>query len=149
VSVLKKEMQNCISVAIHVRRGDYVGDGELDICSMSYYRNAIEYLKKKQSDLKFYVFSNDTEFCKINFFFLNNVVFVDTSKEDKSDYWDMFLMTQVKHLIIPNSTFSWWGAFLNANPQKIVIVPERYDAYNTYNTSHELYPPEWVKLAVN
>lgn len=144
-----KEMKMNNSVAIHIRRGDYIGDRVREVCSMSYYRNAIQYLTLRYNDLFFFIFTNDIEFVKTNFFFLPNYQIIDNYSLDTPDYYDLFLMTQVNHLIISNSTFSWWGAWLNQNSEKIVIVPERYHLDNSWVDSSELYPSEWIKLAIN
>lgn len=137
------------SVAIHVRRGDYEGDRIRDVCSMTYYHNSIEYVSSNQNNLRFYIFSNDPEYIKTNFSFLSNYFFIDNSLYDNSDYLDLFLMTQVNHLIISNSTFSYWGAWLNKNINKIVIAPNCYHSDNSWVHQSELYPPEWIRLAVN
>jgi len=142
-------IKNCNSVAVHVRRGDYAGDPIRDVCSMSYYRNAIQYISSKYNDLIFFIFSNDIDYIKTNFFFLNNYEIIENTTLDIPDYYDLFIMTQVKHLIISNSTFAWWGAWLNQSPEKTVIVPELYHKNNSFVSKDKLYPPEWIKLAIN
>ena len=142
-------IKNNNSVAVHVRRGDYTGDPIRDVCSMSYYRNAVQYILSKQGNLKFFIFSNDIEYIKTNFFFLNDYEIIDNTTLDIPDYYDLFILTQVKHLIISNSTFAWWGAWLNQTPEKIVIVPEIYHRDNSFVPKDKLYPPEWIKLAIN
>jgi hypothetical protein len=143
------KIANSNSVAIHLRRGDYVGDKIRDICSMSYYRNSIQYLASKFNDLAFFIFSDDPVFAKNNFFFLANYIIIDNSKFSISDYYDLFLMTKTNHLVISNSSFSWWAAWLNQNPEKIVIAPERYHFDNSWVSSNELYPEDWITLAIN
>jgi hypothetical protein len=147
--ILLAEMKKRKTVAIHVRRGDYVGDRIRDVCSMSYFRNAIQLISSKCDDLFFYIFSDDINYIKTNFFFLDNYIIIDNSSLETPDYYDLYLMTQVNHLIISNSTFSWWAAWLNSNPEKIVIVPELYLSDNSWVQSDKLYPPEWIKLAIN
>jgi hypothetical protein len=137
------------SAAIHVRCGDYIGDNIRDICGMTYYRNSIQYLSSKQTDLFYYIFSDDTEYIKNNFSFLENYYIIDNSVLNFPDYFDLFLMTQVNHIIISNSTFGWWAAWLNSNPEKMVIVPERYHADNSWVSSNKLFPSEWIQMAVN
>jgi hypothetical protein len=116
---------------------------------MTYYRNSIQYLSSKYNDLFYYIFSDDIEYIKLNFFFLKNYAIIDNSSLEISDYYDLYLMTQVNHLIISNSTFSWWAAYLNTDPKKTVIAPERYHFDNSWVQSDDLYPPEWIKLSIN
>ncbi|GBR77584.1 alpha-1,2-fucosyltransferase super family [Candidatus Termititenax dinenymphae] len=146
------EIKNTNSVAVHVRRGDYVTAKALwqnfgSICSLQYYRNAVEHLKTKFTDPKFYIFSNDPDWVKTNFTFLENYRFVDAAQVERADYYELFLMTQTKHNIIANSTFSWWGAYLNQNPLKTVIVPERWLGDDSITTD-EICPPEWVRVSI-
>jgi hypothetical protein len=139
------------SVSLHVRRGDFI-DSEDGfkmfgvICTHQYYVNAYAYLQTKYSDLCYFIFTNDVKWVKANFVFLKNYNIVDTSKENLSDYYDLFLMTRTKHNIIANSTFSWWGAWLNQNPSKIVIAPEKWLGDNSLTTD-EICPPEWIRVS--
>jgi len=149
IKFLIKGIKQKESVAIHVRRGDFAGDKIRDVCSLNYYRNAAQYLTSKHSDLVFYIFSNDAEYIKANFFFLGNYSIIDNSSFEHPDYFDLFLMTQVKYLIISNSTFSYWGAWLNQNQEKIVIAPEKYHLDNSWVPPEELYPASWIKMAVD
>lgn len=119
------------SISIHVRRGDYVGSN-LDVCDLDYYKRAVdkvldELIKRNiiDNNINFFIFSDDIEWCRENFQFINNhkVWYINSNKWQNS-YKDMQLMSECKHNIIPNSTFSWWGAWLNKNENKIVIVPE-------------------------
>jgi len=133
------------SVSIHVRRGDYIGIKEFDICSLKYYKNAASYISKLIKNPVYFIFSDDIEWIKINFTFLEKYIIVDNNRFDNSDYFDLFLMTNCKHNIIPNSTFSWWGAWLNQNPNKIVICPEKWNGFNYVNTD-EICPLEWKRI---
>ena len=140
-----KEIENSNSVSLHVRRGDYVdntmfkGSG-LTITEMPYYKDAIEFINSKVENPKFFIFSDDIAWCKENFEFLEDKTFID---DTKSAIDDMVLMSRCEHNIIANSTFSWWGAWLNRNKNKIVIAPKVW-----YKTNHELHlaPKEWIKL---
>lgn len=110
------------SVSIHVRHGDYVTIG-YSVLPMSYYREAIKIVKGKIDSPRFFIFSDDTEFIKSEFDFLDNKVIVDWNKGDDS-FRDMQLMSLCKHNIIANSTFSYWGARLNYYEQSIKIAPK-------------------------
>lgn len=113
------------SVSLHIRRGDYVADEHTSsvhgICGLDYYNNAIEYISDKIENPAFYIFSDDIAWCKENFDFIKNKIFID---DTKSAIDDLELMKNCKHNIIANSTFSWWGAWMNTNDKKIVIAPK-------------------------
>ena len=113
------------SVAIHVRRGDYVGN-VFDVVTVDYYRAAVEYIKSKVDDPVFYVFSDDMDYINSKFTFLGEYVPVHNS--GKASYVDMRLMSLCKHCIIANSSFSYWGAVLGETKDSIVIAPKQYKA---------------------
>jgi hypothetical protein len=140
------DIDNSNSCAIHIRRGDYIGTS-LDICNIDYYKNAIDYIKQHTSDVHFFFFSNDISWVKEQFNFTENACFVDTSKEQNGkigDYYDLFLMAKAKHNIIPNSSFSWWAAYLNQNPDKMVLVPDQW--IGDFVPIDDICPPEWVRI---
>jgi hypothetical protein len=103
------------SIAIHLRRVNYERLLELD-----YYIKSINQIKSQIKNPVFYVFSDDIKWCRENFIMDGIFVFVDNNNE----IIDIWLMSQCKHFIIANSTFSWWGAWLSNNPEKIVIMPD-------------------------
>lgn len=117
---MAKEMKKCHSVSIHIRRGDYKQFG-MPLLGVDYYRKAVETIKGYVQTPVFYLFSDDTDeaVAIANQLDINFKVITHNSEEDS--YKDMFLMTQCSHNIIANSSFSWWGAYLNQNPEKIVI----------------------------
>lgn len=120
----KQQILNSNSVSIHVRKGDFVQYGNY-IMTDTYYKKAINYLEKTvRNKLDYYVFSDDMEYAKQLFGEENNFHYVFGNEGD--DNWmDMCLMSMCKHNIIANSSFSFWGAYLNSNEQKIVIAPSR------------------------
>lgn len=126
-------------VAIHVRRGDYVNQPQFHpVCDVEYYRKAMEYFPNEN----FCVFSDDPEWCK------QQEVFKDCFiVENSTEAYDLQWMTQAKGNIIANSSFGWWGAYLNQNPNKIVIAPEKWFGvnYSNHNMS-DLRPSEWIVL---
>ncbi|MGL5779073.1 alpha-1,2-fucosyltransferase [Cetobacterium sp.] len=118
-------IKNTNSVSIHIRRGDYLENDLLgNLAPISYYEKAINYIKQNVKNPKFFIFSNDINWCKENLD-LKSAEYIDWNKGEKS-YRDIQLMSFCKHNIIPNSSFSWWGAWLNDNRDKIVIAPERW-----------------------
>jgi hypothetical protein len=127
--------------SIHIRRGDYLGlPTHHPTQSIDYYKNAIQIVGEKKH---FLVFSDDIEWCKENFNFLNNKTFIS----DNKDYEDLYLMSLCKNNIIANSTFSWWGAWLNNNENKKVIIPSKwFGVYNSHLNTNDLYCDKWIKL---
>lgn len=109
------------AVSIHVRRGDYVGTA-YDVVTESYYREAIAFIEEKVDNPTYFIFSDDKDYAEKIFLNLTNKVVVNNNT-GKSSFRDMQLMSQCKHNIIANSTFSEWGALMNNNENKIVIYP--------------------------
>jgi hypothetical protein len=141
-----KNIQNITSVSLHIRRGDYVENNHTNkvhgICDLDYYKKAIRYINEKVKEPIFYIFSDDISWCKENFNFLENKIFVDNTR---SAVEDLELMKYCKHNIIANSTFSWWGAWLNDNKDKIVVAPKIWfekEEWKNLNLSSE----KWTKL---
>jgi len=119
---------NSNSVSIHARRGDYLnGDYFVDLAKTDYYKKAIEYVLSKAENPTFYIFSNDINWAKEYFSFIKqNKVFLNNNTIE-----DLYLMSLCKHNITANSTYSWWAAWLNSSPDKIVIQPHKW--YETKN----------------
>lgn len=113
------------SVSVHVRRGDLVSSNRNDsFIGINYYIKSIKFLKSKVKDPYYFVFSDDITWCKINLSpLLKKVIYVCNNSGDKS-YKDLLIMSKCDHNIIANSTFSWWAAWLNENPIKIIIRPK-------------------------
>lgn len=144
---ISEEIQNTISVSIHIRRGDYLSKKYENlyggICTTEYYTKAINYILKKAPNCKFYIFSDDIKWVQENLYnLIANKTFVDFNKGENS-WQDMYLMSICKHNIIANSTFSWWAAWLNSNKNKIVITPNKF--LNLGN-SKDLIPEDWIKI---
>jgi hypothetical protein len=152
---LRDKIREGNSVCLHVRRGDYTGNSTFGFVPVEYYKKAIDTVMKDVSNPQFFVFSDDIPWCKENIK-IPNATFVEHNKGDDS-FKDLVLMSYCKHNIIANSTFSWWGAWLNSNPSKIVIAPQVWFAtpYNAgknavypsriYNTK-DLIPKTWLRL---
>ena len=140
----KIKVENAVSV--HIRRGDY-HDSPFNLLDMEYYLNAIELIKQKVENPKFYIFSNDYEWVVENFGSLAlEKTIVDFNFAGKS-YLDMILMSYCKHNICANSSFSWWGAWLNQNQTKIIITPKQWFKNEEYtDTTYDLIPENWIKL---
>ena len=139
---IKKQMQNSNSVSLHVRLGDYVNNPAYsNICTSAYYNKAINIIQSKVSEPKFFVFSDDTVWCK-DHLKIPNCHIIDWNNKEES-YWDMCLMTYCKHNIIANSSFSWWGAWLNTNPERIVIAPGKWINDDRVQVS-DIIPSDWI-----
>jgi hypothetical protein len=138
----------CDSVALHIRRGDYVTDKTVykvhGTCSLEYYDAAVDMIKKNIDKPRFFIFSDDPEWAKNSLKLDNAVTFMDRNL-GRRDYEDLRLMTLCKHFIIANSSFSWWGAWLCENPGKIVIAPKRWFNDPSINTD-DLIPEGWHRL---
>lgn len=119
------KIKACNSVSLHIRRNDYEFEDFDDICSKEYYHKAIEYMKKHVKNPVFFIFSNKPDEAKKILGSSMDIIYVDgNSRNDGLN--DMKLMTLCQHNIISNSTFSWWGAALNRNYKKIVIMPLKW-----------------------
>jgi len=122
---IAKEISAINSVSAHIRRGDYINSSQHGLYGKEYYKKAEKIIKKKIKDPCFFVFSDDTEWAKKNIIFNSKTSYI-TNNKGVNDYEDMRLMSMCKHNIIVNSSFSWWGAWLNQNPNKIVIAPREW-----------------------
>ncbi|AJI74371.1 glycosyl transferase 11 family protein [Francisella philomiragia subsp. philomiragia ATCC 25015] len=139
-----KNIQDYNLVSIHVRRGDYVNHPlHGGICDLEYYNKAISFIRSKVANVHFLVFSNDILWCKDNLK-LDRVTYIDHNRWMDS-YKDMHLMSLCKHNIIANSSFSWWGAWLNQNDDKIVIAPSKWFNDDKINQK-DICPNSWVRI---
>ncbi|MGI4751471.1 MAG: alpha-1,2-fucosyltransferase [Janthinobacterium lividum] len=146
INWLEKIKNDPFAVAVHIRRGDYVTDSGanylMGVLPVDYYNKAILYIKERITDPNFYFFSDDLEWVKSNITTGTINFYVDQNP----DYIDLNLIRHCKHQIIANSTFSWWGAFLNRNPDKIVIAPQQWSPREDVNRNIHLQFPDWIKL---
>lgn len=134
------------SIALHIRRGDYAANKSTKafhgLVGLEYYNEAVSRLSKQIEDPTFFIFSDEPEWCQKNLKLNYPSVYVNHNKDGAED---MRLMRHCKNNIIANSSFSWWGAWLNNNPDKIVIAPKQWFADGSINTS-DVIPREWIKL---
>ncbi len=139
------EMQNNDSVGIHIRRGDYIYHPAFrDICDIEYFTHAIAEIQKDEKSHIYYLFTNDTQWCQEHIcpLFKDDRVVIVRENTGKNSCWDLFLMTYCKDLIIANSSFSWWAAFLN-NRKGRIIAPKRWA---NRNTQFDIWHPDWIRL---
>jgi len=145
-------IQNTHSVSVHVRRSDYISLANVSahlggICTLDYYQKALSLILEKVPDAEFFFFSDDIEWVKENLGKELKSYYIDWNKDMKS-YRDIQLMSLCQHNIIANSSFSWWGAWLNQNPNKIVIAPDKW--FNDTNIdTRDLLPDSWIRIQTN
>lgn len=152
LSAYTKKMRQLIeyapcSISLHVRRGDYLNASAQSyhgLCSLAYYQNAMHYLNEYCQDRMYVIFSDDIAWVKENMPIENALYICD---EGQTPHEDMYLMSLCQHNIIANSSFSWWGAWLNQNPYKIVIAPKQWFADPKMQAqSKDIVPEEWIRL---
>ncbi|MCK5285791.1 MAG: alpha-1,2-fucosyltransferase [Candidatus Pacebacteria bacterium] len=139
---LEEEIKNSNSVSLHIRRTDYlIKSHKYEICNLEYYKKAIDKIALTNKNIKIFIFSDDISWSKNNL----KTNFPTTFISNNKDYEDLILMSLCKHNIIANSSFSWWGAWLNKNPNKIIITPKKWLNNSTKNTKG-LIPKSWIKM---
>jgi hypothetical protein len=126
------------SISVHVRLGDY---DPQNILPIDYYLNAINLMKHKFPDATFFIFSDDPQHIR-HYFNGFDYILINENKGNNS-YMDMQLMSLCNHHIIAKSSFSWWGAWLNNKPNKVVVAPSNW--YNNADTN-DIIPPDWIQL---
>ena len=136
------------AISVHVRRGDYVQNAQTNAyhgtTSLDYYNKAAEHIMASVRQPVFYVFSDDSEWVKTNLNFDAPTEYM-THNGPGHSHEDMRLMSRCKHHIIANSTFSWWGAWLGTNPEKIIIAPKKW--FNQAGLDdRDLVPASWYRI---
>lgn len=145
INSIKEKYGNLLNkntCSIHVRRGDYLKyPDQHPVQSINYYMKAI---RQMPEDSLFLIFSDDINWCKENFPNIEEkFVFIEGNR----DFEDLFLMSNCKNNIIANSSFSWWGAWLNKNVDKKVFAPSKWFSFvNNYNNTNDLYCEDWIKI---
>jgi hypothetical protein len=143
LEVLNRIRQSKNPVSLHIRRGDYTLAAEGNIAlPLDYYFRAISLFNEQLEEPTFFVFSDDISFAKQNLPHNLNAIFVDHN-DDSSSHEDLRLMSACHHHIIANSTFSWWGAWLNPRADKMVYAP-KYWLLNRNSYHPDLFPPSWM-----
>lgn len=134
-------------ISLHVRRGDYVNHKASNsfqgLAGLDYYNRAVSEIVRKIEQPHFFVISDDQNWCKSNIKFNYPTTFVDSSSGP--NYEDMLLMSRCQHHIIANSSFSWWGAWLNPSSEKIVIAPKNWFKEKSADAS-DIVPSSWTKV---
>lgn len=135
------------AVSLHIRRGDYASNPKTlamhGMCSPAYYETAVRYIAERVEAPHFFVFSDDMDWVRANLNMKHPCCYVDHNRGAAS-YIDMQLMSLCRHHIIANSSFSWWGAWLNPRQDKIVVAPSRW--FNNGKDTKDLLPENWVSV---
>ena len=142
------EMRRCNAVALHVRQGDYSQanyEGFFGLLDPEYYQKAIQYIEERVENPNFFIFSDNIAWCRKQFAALKHEHFIDHNRDEES-YWDMMLMAACQHNITANSTFSWWGAWLNNRPDKLVITPANWFQNTYFKGKNPVYPSRHYNL---
>lgn len=140
------------SVSIHIRRGDYISNPKYNrilggICDEGYYSRAISEIEESVQSPQYFIFSDDEAWVRENFGCRlgSNATYI-IGNSGKNSHIDMLLMTKCKHNIIANSSFSWWGAWLNENPRKKVIGPKQWFKNDAWLENNRIIPSEWTAI---
>ncbi|MGE5521148.1 MAG: alpha-1,2-fucosyltransferase [Candidatus Dadabacteria bacterium] len=144
---LGAQFQNENSVAVHIRKGDYTNKEALEyhgILKPDYYVPAIGIMKDKLQNPRFYIFSDDPSIMATQIGIEDAEVI--SGRKSRTAFEDLYLMSQCKHNIIANSSFSWWAAWLNNNMSKIVIAPKQWFGIKGPRDTNDLIPKEWMQL---
>jgi len=146
--LLDKISRDPYAVSLHVRRGDYVSDKATNehhgSCGIDYYERAVGEITARIGRASVYVFSDDIGWAKANMTFSCPVFFV--SGQGVSSVEEIVLMSACRHAVIANSTFSWWGAWLNRNPDKIVIAPKRWSTRHNDDWYADIVGSTWIRI---
>lgn len=136
------------AVSLHVRRGDYVSNPHTaqyhGACTLDYYRSAVEWMSRQIASPHFFVFSDDPAWVQANLDIPHATTLVQVNDADHGIF-DLTLMKSCGHHIIANSSFSWWSAWLNPSPDKIVIAPQQWFRESA-NDTRDLLPSAWIRL---
>lgn len=144
----EKLIRESDAISLHVRRGDYITNAAASsyhgTSDISYYRKAFDRIAGGLENAKLFIFSDDPDWVREHIRFDVETHVIDNNT-GKSSFHDMHLMSLCRHHIIANSSFSWWGAWLNSSKDKIVVAPERWFAKGDIDT-RDLIPASWLRM---
>jgi hypothetical protein len=140
-----RTIENETSICVNVRRGDFVTNHRHGWHGVEYIKKAENIIKQKVGDHRFFVFSDEIDWCEENLKFDAPAVFVghDHAGRKFQDY--LRLMAACKHFIIPNSSFAWWAVWFNQNVERIVIAPKVWFNVESLSTK-DLIPTDWIRI---
>lgn len=141
-SFLRNTLKRENTVSVHIRRTDFIkGKNELPV---SYYETAKSYIEKYIACPQYLIFSDDSEWVRQHMDFGSSAFFM--SEENLGDYEELFVMSRCRNNIIANSTFSWWGAWLNQNERKMVIGPKVWRIHGRQDVERNVMPDDWIRV---
>ena len=134
------------SICLNVRRTDFINNPEHNVVTIDFYKKAIFKIQSMLgNDTVVYIFSDDLNWCKKNFSFIEKKYYVEHNLAGYKFYNYLYLMTNFKNFIIPNSSFAWWAAWLSQKSDKIIVVPEKWSGL--VNQKYiDIIPPSWIKI---
>lgn len=135
-----EQIENSNSVCLHIRRGDFVKEGQI-ICDVNFYDKGIQYIDQRVKDARYFIFTNDEKWVKENIHLPKDSTFVDIADPD---YEVLRLMYMCKHFVISNSSYSWWAQYLSDNPNKIVIAPSKWSL--VWPNERSIYLDSWITM---
>jgi hypothetical protein len=135
------------SVGIHIRRKDFLVSPPHNIVPVDFYRKAVRKIQRRIRTTRFFIFSDDMEWVRGNLVLPNGSVLVDWNQAQES-WKDMYLMSLCNHNILANSTFSWWAAWLNNKPGKVVICPDKWFVDPAFDDANDHLPAYWTKIRI-
>ena len=142
------EMRSTTSVAVHVRRGDYVSNAATNLvhgtCDSAYYQRSVTLLADQYGPLKLFVFSDDPAWCRDNLRLGHPTVFVDHN-DTQRNCEDLRVMSHARHFVVANSSFRWWGAWLSTSVEKTVCAPARWFR-TAKNDETDIVPRTWHRI---
>jgi hypothetical protein len=145
INEIKKNWKNKLnnSLSIHVRRQDYTNsNNSYPVQDMNYFNNAVNIIESNSIVDNIFIFSDDVKWCKENFKENEKIIFI----ENNNDVYDLYLMSLCSNNIICNSTFSWWGSYLNKNIHKNIIVPKKWFSDHINKNYNDIYTKNMIKL---
>lgn len=142
---LNQKIEAANAVCINVRRGDFVTNSFHGAMGVDYYAQAEKILLDKYSDVEFFVFSDEIDWCKENLKFDVPTTYVSHEYAGKKFQDYLRLMAACKHFIIPNSSFAWWAVWLCSNDDKMVIAPKKW-INDPNNSMNDLIPSSWIRI---
>jgi hypothetical protein len=147
LEMLKMIQNTPNAVSVHIRRGDFVGNPIHPVQNEYFFKEAVSILQSKIPNLHLFLFSNDMPWVQENLQFEVPFTLVNINNEENG-FEDMRLMSACEHHIIANSSFSWWGAWLNPNPNKVVIAPAKWvdSQAKYYQRLDDIIPEGWIKI---
>jgi hypothetical protein len=142
-TIQRERLECCESVAVHVRRTDYLDQELTRVCGESYQHSAIQLLREELNHPEFFIFSDDPPWCRMTFGKEKDCHVVEIPGSNRDPFIDMRLMSMARHNVIVNSSYSWWGAWLNNHPRQIVIAPDKWGNGGALSPIQQKAMPHW------